>query len=85
MVELGYGLYDVVNEIKTLTINEYYETVIDNIVGNKNNFYSFIKYIESKQVYIKFKIQEKNDKQIFCVSFHFAEYNVKDIKFPYKN
>ena len=85
MIELGYEIYNVVNEIKSLSTSEYLETIIDNIQGYKNNFYCFIKCIQNRQVYIKIKIAEKNDKQIFCVSFHFAEYDIQDFKFPYKN
>lgn len=85
MVELGYNLEDVVEEIKSLKIEDYLETLIDKKEGTEKNFYCFIKYIQSRQVYIKIKIAEKNDNQIFCVSFHFAEYSVAIEEFPYKN
>ena len=83
LVELNYGLKDVVNEIISLTVEHYKETIIDNQPGKLQPFYCFIKNINRKQVYIKFKISEVKNKQIFCVSFHFAEYYVRAEELPY--
>lgn len=85
LVELNYGLKDVVDEIISLTVENYKETFIDNQPGKVRPFYCFVKNINGKQVYIKFKISEVKNKQVFCVSFHFAEFNVKDEELPYKN
>ena len=85
LVELNYGLQDVVDEIISLTVENYKETFIDNQPGKTKPFYCFIKNINGKQVYIKFKISEVKNKQVFCVSFHFAEFNVKDEELPYRN
>lgn len=84
LVELNYGLQDVVNEIISLTVENYKETFIDNQPGKVKPFFCFIKNIKGKQVYIKLKISEVKNKQVFCVSFHFAEFNVKDEQLPYK-
>lgn len=84
LIDLEYNTQDVVNEIKSLTTEHYKETFIDNQPGKINPFYCFIKTINNKQVYIKFKIKEKNNKQVLCVSFHFAEHDVSDNKLPYK-
>ena len=85
LVELNYGLQDIVDEITSLTVENYKETFIDNQPGKMKPFYCFIKNINGKQVYIKFKISEVKNKQVFCISFHFAEFNVKDEEMPYKN
>ena len=61
-----------------------FELNYDNQPGKTKPFYCFIKNINGKQVYIKFKISEVKNKQVFCVSFHFAEFNVKDEELPYK-
>ena len=83
MIELDYRLKDVVNEIALLTVENYKETFIDNKPGNLKPFYCFIKSIKGKQVYIKFKINEKQADNIFCISFHFVEFNVKETDLPY--
>ena len=72
LIKLNYGLQDVVNELISLTVENYKETFIDNQPGKMMPFYCFIKTINGKQVYIKFKISESKQKQLFCVSFHFA-------------
>ena len=83
LIELNYTLQDVVNEIVSLTAENYKETFIDNQPGKIKPFYCFIKTINGKQVYIKFKLSESKQKQVFCVSFHFAEFNVSDDELPY--
>lgn len=84
MIELGFNVKDVIEEIKKLSVKDYKETVIDNMPGKKNPFYCFVKFIDIDQVYIKFKLSEVKGKQIFCVSFHFVDYPVADHEFPYK-
>lgn len=83
MIELDYQTKDVVNELLTLRVENYMETVIDNKPERVIPFYCFIKKINEKQVYIKFKISEVKEKQVLCVSFHFVEYFVSDCKLPY--
>ena len=84
MLDLNYTTKDVVEELKKLTVEDYKETVIDNMPGRVQPFFCFVKYIIKNQVYIKFKISEERDCQVFCVSFHFADFYVKDSEFPYK-
>ncbi len=85
LAELEYQLEDVANELLSLTVEEYKETFLDNKPNKVNPFYCFIKVIKGKQVYIKIKIREENNKNIFCVSFHFAEKRVPDRLLPYKH
>ena len=85
MLELGYNAQNIVDEILSLTAENYKETFIDNAPGKTKPFYCFIKSINGKQVYIKFKISEEKNKQVFCISFHFAEREVKDEELPYKS
>lgn len=84
MLDLNYTTEDVVEEIKSLTTADYKETILDNLPGKVNPFFCFVKYIIKDQVYIKFKISEVKDQQVFCVSFHFVDYYVTDNEFPYK-
>lgn len=84
LLELDYEARHVVKEIISLTVENYKETLIDNMPSKKKPFYCFIKKIKGKQVYIKFKISEEKEKQVFCVSFHFVEIDVEDEELPYK-
>jgi hypothetical protein len=84
LLDLNYNTTDVVNEIRQLTVKNYKETIIDNMPGKKAPFFCFVKFIVKDQVYIKFKISEVKDNQVFCVSFHYVDYFVKDSEFPYK-
>lgn len=84
LLELDYGVQDVVNAIISLTVANYKETIIDNQPDKIKPFYCFIKSIRERQVYIKIKISEVKEKQVFCVSFHFAEFNVSDNELPYR-
>lgn len=70
---------DIANEFLSLSIKDYIETMKDD-KPNKNDFRVFGKVIDNKQVYIKLKIRK--DKDIFCVSFHFAKHPLK--RRPYK-
>ena len=85
LIELNYDSHDVINEIISLTVENYKETFIDDKPEMNNPFYCFVKTINGKQVYIKFKISEVKNKQVFCISFHFSEYDVDEKKLPYYN
>lgn len=82
LLELEYGIEDVIEELLTLEIYDYKETLIDDKGENLPKFYVFIKDIKGKDVYIKIKIRNINNRKVFCISFHFAKY--KFSKFPYK-
>lgn len=84
LIELNFSLQDAVDTIISFTVENYKETIIDNKEGKINPFYCFIKSINNRQVYIKIKISEEKEKQVFCVSFHFSEYYVADDALPYK-
>ena len=84
MLDLNYTATDIVTEILSLTVEHYKETVIDNMPNKTNNFYCFVKYIIKNQVYIKFKISDVKDRQVFCVSFHYVDFPVAESEFPYK-
>ena len=59
---VGYDIDDVVRELRLLTYNEYYETIID-VVGCEKLLYVFKKIIQGYLIYIKFSI--RNNKIIF--------------------
>lgn len=80
LVDLEYDLFDVVEKLKELSINEYSETLLDKNNSSPPLLYVFGKNINNQQVYIKLKIKNTNHKKILCVSFHYAEYKMN---FPY--
>lgn len=83
LATLGYDKDDVIQEIKTLTVANYYETVKDKNNKKYNEYYYiFGKVIQERMVYIKFKIVSRDNKKIFCISFHFPEHEM--VKFPYR-
>ena len=77
---LEYDNNDIVEVLKTLTVEDYSETKIDTDDIHPPILYVFGKKIDEKLVYIKLKIRERNRRCIVCVSFHFA---MRPIAFPY--
>lgn len=73
--QLGYDTEDIKNTLYKLTISDYIETIADT-VKTGSRFYVFGIEIEGKEIYIKEKLRA--ERNIFCISFHFA-------KFPLKN
>lgn len=80
LVDLEYDSYDIVDELKQLTVKNYSETLLDRDNPNPPLLYVFGKVINNTQVYIKLKIKGDNNKYVLCVSFHYAE-NL--MNFPY--
>ena len=76
LVALGYNKRDICDELLALTENDYYETVIDDIDTTLPKFYAFGKIIQSREIYIKVKVRDKIKGTVFCVSFHFAKYQM---------
>ena len=81
LVDLEYDSSDVVERLKELTVDEYSETLMDKDDENPPLLFVFGKDINSKLVYIKLKIKDEMTKNVLCLSFHYAKY---DMEFPYK-
>lgn len=75
MLTLGYGSEDIKRELSTLEVSDYIENVKDDKHTDSPDFRVFGKEIQGYQVYIKEKI--RLSKKIFCVSFHFARFPLK--------
>ena len=73
MLALDYDTEDVVEELKSLTVEMYYETIVDNKCDTFQKFYVFGKKIQGRDVYIKLRIKENSRRFVFCISFHFAK------------
>ncbi len=76
---LNYNIIDVIKELSTLKITHYVETCEDLRNKKSNRFYVFKKTIQKREIYIKVKIESYDNKNILCMSFHFAEYPLKTI------
>lgn len=80
LVDLEYDSCDVVERLKELTLQEYSETLVDRQNDNPPFLFVFGKEIAGRQVYIKLKIKNERKRKVLCLSFHYAEYQMK---FPY--
>ena len=74
LLSLDYDVYDVVERLKELTVEEYSETLVDTDDVNPPLLFVFGKDIDNRQIYVKLKIKEGQKKHVICVSFHYAEH-----------
>lgn len=81
LIQLNYDKNDIIRNLKELKISEYIETLTDVKNVYSPQFWVFIKRVNLKQVYIKVKIRSIQNRKIFCISFHFARFQVNN--FPY--
>lgn len=70
-------------ELSKLEIENYIESVIDKRFKDRTPFRVFVKPYDDAKVYIKIRVQIIEN-QVFVMSFHFAEYNVTNESFPFK-
>lgn len=70
-------------ELKKLKKAEYIETVKDTRFPKRSEFCIFGKVYDSKNVYIKFRVEIFERNRIFVLSFHFSEWPFKEEDFPY--
>ena len=85
MLELGYDTSDVVEELKTLRLDNYSESIVDNVAEGFEIFYVFGKKIGGRDIYIKVRMKQRKrtqDEFVFCISFHFARHPIT--VYPYK-
>ena len=83
LLALHYDSRDVINELKTLTIDNYSESMVDSVSPQFNILYVFGKIIKERDIYIKVRIKKRRvgTKFVFCLSFHFAR---NPISYRYK-
>jgi len=85
LLALGFNKSSVINEISTITVENYSEGPKPEI-GSINDVWIFGKTIQNQEIYIKLKIIGMNNRAeeidtLYCLSFHFAE---KCLVYPYK-
>ena len=81
LIQLNYDKNDIIRNLKELKISEYIETLTDVKNVYSPQFWVFIKRINLKQVYIKVKIRSIQNRKIFCISFHFARFQVNNFTY----
>lgn len=84
LMTLDFDKTDVCEQLKQLTVCEYAETIIDDRNATWPSFFVFYKNIQTRDVYIKVKIRDRQSGKVFCVSFHFTRYPKPD-PLPYEN
>lgn len=80
MQTLEFDSEDVRRVLLSLRLQDYIENMIDNKKIGTADFRVFGVIIDGKEIYIKEKLRAED--KVFCVSFHFAEFRLKDR--PYK-
>lgn len=83
LLALDFDRTDVVHQLMSLETEDYMETIIDNKDQGLPPFYTFMKAVSCRDIYIKVKIRDSLKKKVFCVSFHFARYPIH-MDLPYK-
>jgi len=85
MLELGYDTSDVIEELKTLGLDDYSESIVDNVANGFEVFFVFGKKIRGRDIYIKVRMKQRRktqDEYVFCISFHFARHPITI--YPYR-
>ena len=79
---LEYDKTNICDTLLSLTVSDYSETLADLNEVTSPPLYVFGKTTETSEIYIKVKIRNRSNRQVFCISFHFAQYPVTK---PYRS
>ena len=85
LLALDYDMEDVVEVLKALTLEDYHESMVDNVADGFNVFFVFGKRIRKRDVYIKVRLKQRAgmaNSYVFCISFHFARQTIN--LYPYR-
>ena len=87
LLALDYSVEDVVEVLKALTLENYHESMVDNVADGFNVFFVFGKQIRKRDVYIKVRLKQRTGKvgscsYVFCISFHFEKQAIT--VYPYR-
>ena len=85
LLALDYDMEDVVEVLKALTLEDYHESMVDNVADGFNVFFVFGKRIPKRDVYIKVRLKQRAgmaNSYVFCISFHFARQTIN--LYPYR-
>jgi hypothetical protein len=77
LVELEFDKYDIRDQLLSIAVSDYVETIIDDKNSSLPPFFVFCREMQGRDVYIKVKIRDRLRGKVFCVSFHFARYRFR--------
>lgn len=80
LTELGYQTSDVIQRLLELEVTNYVESCKDRRIPNSNEFNIFSLILNGKEIYIKVKISSYSNKIVLCMSFHYAKFPLKRVK-----
>lgn len=81
LIDLDFNKEDVIEELKKLSISDYYQSLPDDKNPTMPDFHVFYIFVSNREIYVKVRIQYVNN--VLCVSFHFPMYSHG--KMPYNN
>lgn len=81
LIDLEYDSDDVIRCLRNLEVENFSHLLLDHDNTVPPYLYVFGIVAESRSVYIKVKIKDKNGKHVICVSFHYPEH---EMEFPFK-
>lgn len=81
LLKLEYNSSDIKRELAGLKVTDYIESIKDSVKIGSPDFRVFGIIRQGKEIYVKEKLRTENN--IFCISFHFSEYPLKNR--PYWN
>ena len=87
LLALDYSVEDVVEVLKTLTLEDYHESMVDSIADGFKVFFVFGKRVRKRDVYIKIRLKQRTGRAgsyVFCISFHFARQAITGYPFRKK-
>lgn len=76
MLELGFDTEDIRDILLNLTAEDYIENMMDSRKSGGEDFRVFGISIAGREIYIKEKLRASA--HVFCISFHFAKYRLKE-------
>ncbi len=74
--ELGFDTEDIRDVLMNLTAEDYIESMMDSRESGGEDFRVFGINIGGREIYIKEKLRASA--YVFCISFHFAKYKLKE-------
>lgn len=80
LLELGYNYSHIKEVLRELTLVDYCEGPLQDQLYNIAPMWVFGMVIAGKEIYIKIQMGNPSN-QVICISFHFAEFNMK---YPFK-
>lgn len=80
LTELGYQDKDVIQKLLELKVTDYIESCKDERFPKSNEFNIFGIILNQKEIYIKVKVSSYTNKIILCMSFHYAKFPLKWVK-----